>query len=133
MDPLKILAATFSAAALIASISPATAEESSPVYLIASLTVPDMEKYMGEYGLPVFPMLLGAGGEVLVGTPMVEILEGQYTSNWTVVVRFPTEAAAKGWYNSPEYRALIPVRQRLTDTSRSTLLLAPQFSFPETE
>lgn len=123
------------AAAIAANLTiPAAAQETDPpVYLIASLSVPDLEKYMGDYGMPVFPMLLGAGGEVLVGTPAVEVLEGEYSANWTVVVRFPTEAAAKGWYNSPEYRELIPVRQRLTDTSRSALLLAPQFVLPAVE
>ena len=129
------LKSLLAAAAMAASLAlPAAAQEpETPVYLIASLTVPNLERYMGEYGMPVFPMLLGAGGEILVGAPAVEVLEGQYASNWTVIVRFPSEAAAKGWYASPEYRELIPVRQALTDVSRSTMLLAPQFTFPAVE
>lgn len=124
---------TLTAAALIVGMSApsvARAEEAKPVYLVASLTVQDFDAYMGTYGAPVLPMLLAAGGEILVGSPAVEVLEGNYGSNWTVVVRFPSEQAAKGWYASPEYRALIPVRQALTDQAASTMVLAPQFVMP---
>ncbi|MGF1569191.1 MAG: DUF1330 domain-containing protein [Nodosilinea sp.] len=107
------------------------AEEAKAVYLMASLAVQDFESYMATYGAPVLPMLLAAGGEILVGAPAVEVLEGDYSSNWTVVVRFPSEQAARGWYDSAEYRALIPVRQSLTDQTVSTLVLAPQFQLPE--
>ena len=101
-----------------------------PVYLLATLRITDLEAYVSDYGLPLLPMLEAAGGEILVGTPEVDVLEGDYRANWAVVVKFPSQAAAQGWYASQEYQALIPVRRRLTDTAVSTLILAPQFQGP---
>jgi uncharacterized protein (DUF1330 family) len=124
---------TIVAAALVVGLAlPALAQDSEgPVYLLANLHVSDLDGYLSDYGFPVMPMLLGAGGEVLVATPQVTVLEGDYTSNWSVVVRFPNQAAADGWYTSPEYQAMIPVRQGLTDTETSTLVIAPHFAMPE--
>ena len=87
-----------------------TSSTETPVYLLATLRITDLDAYVSDYGLPVLPMLEAAGGEM--------------------VVRFPSQAAAQGWYVSQEYQALIPVRQRLTDTDVSTLVLAPQFQGP---
>lgn len=112
------------------SVNVRTSSTETPVYLLATLRIMDLDAYVSDYGLPVLPMLEAAGGEILVGTPEVDVLEGDYRANWTVVVRFPSQAAAQGWYVSQEYQALIPVRQRLTDTAVSTLVLAPQFQGP---
>lgn len=117
--------------ATLAWATPAAAETAEePVYLLATLQVADLETYMADYGIPVTPMLLAAGAEILVATPQVQALEGDHESNWTVVVRFPSQAAAEGWYDSSEYQAMIPVRRALTDTARSTMVLAPQFAIP---
>ncbi|MEM8581683.1 MAG: DUF1330 domain-containing protein [Pseudomonadota bacterium] len=110
---------------------PAKAQElQDPVYLLANLKVENLETYLAEYGFPVTPMLLASGAEILVATPEVQTLEGDYTSNWSVVVRFPNQAAADDWYNSAEYQAMIPVREGLTDSASSTLVIAPQFVMP---
>ena len=121
--------AAVTAAALLAA-SPAIAAEAGPVYLIASLSVDNLDRYMAEYGMPVVPMLLEAGGEILVGTPEVATLDGDYAANWTVVVRFPSAESAQQWYESEAYQALVPIRHGLTDTEASTLILAPQFVMP---
>lgn len=125
----KLLLAAGVAAAGLAL--PAQAQDADgPVYLLASLKVADLEAYMRDYGFPLMPMLLEAGAEVLVATPQVEVLEGDYTSNFSVIVRFPSREAAERWYGSAEYQSLIAVRQELTDQAMSTLVLAPQFQMP---
>lgn len=119
------------AALSLGAALPAQAQDAEgPVYLLANLEVENLETYLNDYGFPVTPMLLAAGAEILVATPQVQTLEGDYASNWSVVVRFPNQAAAEGWYNSAEYQAMIPVRQELTDTDASTMVLAPQFVMP---
>jgi uncharacterized protein (DUF1330 family) len=123
-----LILSTLSAAVLVPTATQAQAAD--PVYLIASLKVSDFNAYMKDYGQPVMPMLLNAGGKVLVGAPSVEVLEGKYGANWTVVVQFPSEAAAKSWYESAEYKKFIAVRQGLTDQSTSIMLLAPEFKMP---
>ena len=118
-----ILAATM-AASLAA---PAFAEEATPAYLVAQLNITDLQTYMQDYGMPVFPQLIAAGGEVLVATPEAQVLEGSTDDTWSVVVRFPDMDALNGWYSSEEYQAVAPKRRELTGGSQSFLLAAPQF------
>ncbi|MEM6898502.1 MAG: DUF1330 domain-containing protein [Pseudomonadota bacterium] len=128
MELKSVLAAT---ALSLSFALPAQAQDAdAPVYLLANLEVENLETYLNDYGFPVTPMLLAAGAEILVATPQVETLEGEYGPNWSVVVRFPNQAAAEGWYMSDEYQAIIPVRQSLTDVDASTLVIAPEFVMP---
>lgn len=104
-----------------------------PTYLLANLYVENMDAYMNDYAIPLGPVLIEAGGEILVVTPEVTQLEGSYGSNLTVVVRFPSAEAANAFYASDDYAALRPARQENTDAALSTLVLAPEFAFPSAE
>ena len=87
-----ILAATMAASLAV----PAFAEEATPAYLVAQLNITDLQTYMQDYGMPVFPQLIAAGGEVLVATPEAQVLEGSSDATWSVVVRFPDMDALNG-------------------------------------
>ncbi len=121
-----IVAATMAVTLPFAS-SPATSEEANPAYLVAQLNITDLQTYMQEYGMPVFPQLIAAGGEVLVATPEAQVLEGSTDATWSVVVRFPDMDALNGWYSSNEYQAVAPKRRELTGGTQSFLLAAPEF------
>ncbi|MEM9840509.1 MAG: DUF1330 domain-containing protein [Pseudomonadota bacterium] len=128
---MKLKQLAVAAALFVGAAIPAHAQDQDgPIYLLANLSVENLETYLNDYGFPVTPMLLAAGAEILVATPQVETLEGDYTPNWSVVVRFPSQEAAMGWYNSEEYQAMIPVRQGMTNVEESTMVLAPQFVMP---
>jgi len=43
------------------------------------------------------------------------VLSGTHAHTDTVVIRFPAIAAARGWFESPAYRALIPLRDAAAD------------------
>lgn len=43
-----------------------------------------------------------------------ETLEGE-APDGVILLEFPTVEAAKAWYNSPEYQAALPHRQRAAD------------------
>lgn len=118
--------------ALFAALStPVFAQETDqPAYLVASLQVSDLAAYFEHYGGPVFPMLAAAGAEVLVGTPTVTALEGDYGSTWTAIVRFPSMDALNNWYESAEYQAIAPERRALSDADTSVLFAAPGFVMP---
>lgn len=119
----QLFAATLLAAA---AALPAKAE---PYYLIAQIQVDDFETYMSTYGAAAVPPVLAAGGKVLVGTPTVNQLEGEWSGNWTVVIEFPSEDhALNGWYNNPEYKSAIPLRTAVT--SVNNLVIAPGFVPP---
>lgn len=120
-----LTAATFAATTLFAGAALA-----DPVYFIATVSVEDWDKYMNDYSSVAIPGILKAGGEILVGAQEVSVVEGSYPHNWTVVVKFPSGEAATGFYGSPEYQAVIPIRHAASNTETSVLMVAPQFVPP---
>ncbi len=79
---------------------------SEPAYLIAQIDTKDLPTYIGEYGKHVVPLLAEHGGELLVASPDAQTLEGTWSGNWTVVMRFPSREAALAMYESPAYAPL---------------------------
>ncbi len=106
----------------------APAPTTPAVFLLASLNIDDFDAFMSGYGAKAPPTVLKAGGEVYAATPTVEVQEGSYSQNWTVLIRFPSAEAANAWYASPEYQEAIPLRQEVTDPETSRLLFAPAFA-----
>lgn len=119
------------AAALSSTLSGAALAEDLPAYLVAVLQVSDLTAYFETYGAPVFPMLAEAGAEVLVGSPSVSVLEGDYGATWTAIVRFPSMEALETWYGSAEYQAIAPARRELSNEAVSVLFAAPAFRMPQ--
>lgn len=74
-----------------------------PAYLIGRLNVKDYENYMNRYAMPVLEQFKTAGAEILAASPQPEVMEGEWNSNWTVLIRFPSVEAARNFYNSDEY------------------------------
>ena len=81
-----------------------------PGYLIAQINVKDLPQYINEYGFPVFDLGTKNGAEFLVATPDAKTIEGEWSGNWTVVIRFPSAEAAHAFYNSAEYAPLRDAR-----------------------
>jgi len=133
----KLITSLTLAASLTAGLVCATtafAEDADvPTYLLANLYVENMDDYMKDYATPLGPILMEAGGEILVVAPEVNRLEGDYVSNLTVVVRFPSAELANAFYASDAYAAVRPARHATTDLAISTLVLAPEFVLPASE
>jgi uncharacterized protein (DUF1330 family) len=88
----------------------------TPCYMIGLLRVKNYEEYLQRYGMPVIAHLQAVGAEVEVAAPQAELLEGKWDCNWTVVIKFPSKAAATEFYNSPGYTPLKELRiNELTD------------------
>jgi uncharacterized protein (DUF1330 family) len=64
-----------------------------------------------DYLRQVIPMIERHGGRYLTRAGAHEVLEGDWRPNRVVVVEFPSLAALKGWYRSPEYQPLIALRR----------------------
>ncbi len=85
-----------------------------PACVIGHITVKNPEKWM-EYRSRVPATLDPWGGEVVFRGRRVAVLSGEHHYVDTVVIRFPDANAAAGWYESPAYQALIPLRRQAAD------------------
>jgi uncharacterized protein (DUF1330 family) len=79
-------------------------------YLIANVEINDAEK-IKEY-LEATPSIIKQfGGKFLVRGGDFEICEGNWSPKRLVLVEFESMQKAKQFYNSPEYKAIIALRQ----------------------
>lgn len=76
-------------------------------YIIARIDVHDLETY-AKYTAQTPIVAAQYGGEFLVRGGQCEQAEGQGRSR-QVVIRFPSYARALEFYNSPEYKAILPL------------------------
>ncbi len=98
------------------------------VYMIANLTVNDADEYR-KYEKGFFPILKKFGGEFTTFDDNHETLEGTDPLEGRVIIfKFPSEKAAKNWYNDAEYQALSEFRRSGTVLKALTLVheLAPR-------
>lgn len=78
-------------------------------YVIGQVTVNDPERWQ-EYVERVPQTLAQWGGEVVLRAQRASVLAGQSGHPNIVVLRFPDMQAVKQWHDSPEYQALLPLR-----------------------
>lgn len=76
-------------------------------YIIARITVAQPEDYL-TYANQTVALAERFGGRFLVKGGMQTVLEGNSPERH-VIVEFPDREAALAWYNSPEYRRILPI------------------------
>lgn len=86
-------------------------------YLFASVEITDPMAYE-EYRRRVPPIIAAYGGRYLVRGGATERLEGDAPLNRMVILEFPNMERLKEFYQSAEYKAVLPIRQR---TARSNV------------
>ena len=86
----------------------------STAYVVGHLTVKNAEKW-AEYRNQVPATLEQWGAELVLRGKRVAILAGEHPLSDIVVIRFPDKEAVDGWYSSPAYQALIPLRQQAAE------------------
>jgi uncharacterized protein (DUF1330 family) len=80
-----------------------------PAYILAEVEVTNPAGYES------YRPLAGAsvaqyGGKFVVRGGKAELIEGSKDPARIVVIEFPDTAAAKRWYNSPEYQEALKIR-----------------------
>jgi uncharacterized protein (DUF1330 family) len=78
-------------------------------YVIADVEVTDAERY-ADYRAQVSATLEPFGGRFLVRGGASERLEGDWLPARLVIIEFPSVDAARRWYDSPEYQAILGIR-----------------------
>ena len=82
-------------------------------YFIAQYVVRDPKLYR-EYQIAGGPTMQAHGGELVSFDVAAETIEGTPPGPVTVVVKFESTEAAKAWYQSPEYQAVVGKRLAAT-------------------
>jgi uncharacterized protein (DUF1330 family) len=99
-------------------VSAATAEQTAEMkmsaYLTTTIKVKDPESF-AEYAGMAVPVINEHGGETIVMGGVVKLLAGQADHEYEVVIQFPDTAAVEAFYESDEYQALIPLRDKGAD------------------
>jgi uncharacterized protein (DUF1330 family) len=90
------------------------------VYMIADITIEDPETY-AEYVARVPEVIKQYGGRYVARCSDVYALNGGWVPERVVIVAFDTIEHLRACLNSPEYRALAPLREQST-VSRSIVV-----------
>lgn len=85
-------------------------------YLYGNIEVTDLALYE-QYRAQVPALIAAHGGRYLVRGGAATRLEGEMSVRRQVILEFPSMAQLQAFYGSPEYQALIPIRQRASTGS----------------
>ena len=78
-------------------------------YVIFTEVIGDQTRYDG-YVQKALPTIIRQGGRPIVVHDNPEVIEGQWHGSRTVVLEFDSVKAARDWYKSPEYHAVVGER-----------------------
>ena len=90
-------------------------------YVIVDVEVTNREAYE-KYRRQVPATVESYGGRFAVRGGKYETLEGSWQPKRIVVMEFPDYERAKAWYDSPEYQAILPLRERNARTNFLTIV-----------
>lgn len=79
-------------------------------YVLANVQVTNPQQYEEYKRLSTIAMQ-AHGAEVCVRGGATEVLEGDWTPNRIVLLKFPSKEKAKAFYDSPEYQAAKKARE----------------------
>lgn len=83
-------------------------------YLVGNVTVKSPDKW-ADYTRQVPDTLAPWGAELVFRGKQVAALAGENPHSDIVVIRFPDVAAVNGWFASPAYQSLIPLREQAAE------------------
>jgi len=93
-------------------------------YVIANCTIKDAAKF-AEYGAQAAPTFAPYGGKLIQKGKLQATLAGTPGASVTAIFAFADPEAAKAWYASDDYQALLPLREEACEMSLS-IYAAPQ-------
>ena len=114
--PAALIAGLMIGAALATTLQ---AQGAPPAYVVAEVAIHDTDAFMSDYAPKVAGTLEPYGGRFLTSGKLTA-LEGNVPSRF-VIIAFDSVEKARGWYDSPAYQQLVPIRQK---TATSTLFIA---------
>ena len=84
----------------------------SVIVLVQGTPRADRKDALAQYQQAARAVVAKHGGEVIVRGSGLCALHGPNRYEVAIVLRFADRAAAEGWYNDPEYRKVLPLRDQ---------------------
>jgi haloalkane dehalogenase len=101
-----------------------------PAYFVVSLDVHDRERF-NDYTKAIISTMKPFGGRILAAGA-AEQLEGEgEAKNQNVIIQFPTTDQCKAWWDSSDYREIVPIRLESSSGARPYVQPALAGDFPE--
>jgi uncharacterized protein (DUF1330 family) len=85
-------------------------------YILFTESIRDRAGYDGYVG-KALPTIVKSGGKPIIVADDPEVLEGKWHGTRTVVLEFDSVEAARKWYQSSAYQAVIGERHASTDAN----------------
>ena len=92
-----------------------------PAYLIVEHKITDPAKFQ-EYGDKVRPLVAKYGGRSLARGSHRVLETKHWVPDRVILFEFADMESLNTWYNSPEYKPLIALRQSATDMSKDMMI-----------
>lgn len=87
-----------------------------PAYMIVTAKIADRDAFIQGYGAAAAKLVGQYGGKYVLRGPGAELLEGDFGDGASMVIsEWPDKAAAKAFWNSPEYAAAKKLRDGVAD------------------
>jgi uncharacterized protein (DUF1330 family) len=83
----------------------------SVIVLVQGTPRPDRKEALAEYQQAARAVIAKHGGQVVARGSGLGSLHGSHQYQVGIVLRFADKAAADGWYNDPDYRKVLPLRE----------------------
>jgi uncharacterized protein (DUF1330 family) len=78
-------------------------------YVVVQESVTDQATF-DAYRKDVLPTIAAHGGRFIARGGALTVLEGEWPLPRLVIIEFPSREAAEGWYRSPAYQKILPLR-----------------------
>ncbi|MCC5795341.1 MAG: DUF1330 domain-containing protein [Chromatiales bacterium] len=83
-----------------------------PAYMIVVAEITDRDRFINDYAPAAAQLVQQFGGRYVLRAPGAEVLEGGFGPNRSVAVsQWPDKAAARRFWESPEYQAVRRLRE----------------------
>jgi uncharacterized protein (DUF1330 family) len=89
------------------------AQSTAPAFLVAEVQLTDADA-IKPYAARAPQIVVQHGGQFVARGGKTEFLEGTEPAGRITIIQFPSMAALKRFYDSPEYREIAPIRQKAT-------------------
>jgi uncharacterized protein (DUF1330 family) len=87
-----------------------------PAYMIVTAKIKDRDAFIAGYGAAAAKLVAQFGGKYVLRGPGAELLEGDFGDGASMVMsEWPDKAAAKAFWNSPEYAEAKKLREGVAD------------------